>query len=398
MANDLQNNIVFSPSMTQKMLRNNNVFDKIATVQYMDQLSMGKTISEQYITPARLSSYVAGTGAATSAISTIVDQYTIDQAFSATFDEDAFIEGAQDQKWANKVSEDAGYQIARKINQWGIAKLISQASQSITIGGRLTGNVLRDALQEANERVKDAEAGGFNSLLYALYSPNGLNYIIEDYVQNSQDENNRLALEAGANGFKGKQYQGRYVFETNEYQHSLPISFGGSLSDGDTISLLGGLKVVTFKTTLTGGADEVLIGANATASMTNLRAYINGTSGAGTTYGDMSAVDRATFVNSGISLGSGSTSATLVKYGRIRATASGSNISLGTETYSMVVGSREAFVMTGDLAPKYEMLQAMTSTGYATHAKTHLFSSRWGGRVVHNAGRALVALTGIQVG
>lgn len=396
MANDLNNNVVFSPSSTQKMLRNGNPFDKIASVQYLDQLAMNKTISEQYITAARTGSYVAGTGAAESAVTTATDQYTIDQAFSSAFSEDEIIEGAQDQNWADRVSEDAGYQLARKTAQWGFAKLISQAPHSLAISGRLTGNILRDALQEANERVKDAEAGQFNGLLYAVYSPNALNYIIEDYVQNNQNEFNDMALREGVNGFIGKKYQGRFCFETNEYQHSLPISFGGSLSDGDIIYLNGGTLTVTFKTTLTGAANEVLIGANATASMTNLRAFINGTSGAGSTYGDMSAWDRAQMQNAGLSLGSGATSATLVKYGRIRATKSGTNITLGTESYSMVVGSREGLIMTGDLTPKYEKLQTATSTGYASHAKTHLFTSRWGGKVPHNAGRSVVVLTGIQ--
>jgi hypothetical protein len=43
----------------------------------------------------------------------------------------------------------------------------------------------------------------------------------------------------------------------------------------------------TFKTTLTGAANEVLIGstANAAAALTNLKAAINATAGAGSTYG-----------------------------------------------------------------------------------------------------------------
>lgn len=43
--------------------------------------------------------------------------------------------------------------------------------------------------------------------------------------------------------------------------------------------------VYTYKTTLTGVADEVLIGASAAAALTNLKAAINGAAGAGSTYG-----------------------------------------------------------------------------------------------------------------
>jgi hypothetical protein len=54
-------------------------------------------------------------------------------------------------------------------------------------------------------------------------------------------------------------------------------------ANNETVTLAG--TVYTFKTTLTGAADEVLRGANLAASMTNLTAAVNGTTGAGTTYG-----------------------------------------------------------------------------------------------------------------
>lgn len=46
-----------------------------------------------------------------------------------------------------------------------------------------------------------------------------------------------------------------------------------------------GAKTYTFKTVLTGAANEVLIGADCAASIANLIAAINGAAGAGTTYG-----------------------------------------------------------------------------------------------------------------
>lgn len=59
-------------------------------------------------------------------------------------------------------------------------------------------------------------------------------------------------------------------------------STGTALTDADTVTI--GDRVYTYKTVLTGAADEVLIGA-ATASLTNLKSAVNGTAGAGTTYG-----------------------------------------------------------------------------------------------------------------
>lgn len=59
-------------------------------------------------------------------------------------------------------------------------------------------------------------------------------------------------------------------------------STGVALND-ETVVV--GSRTYTFKTTLTGAANEVLIGANASASLDNLKAAINGAAGAGSTYG-----------------------------------------------------------------------------------------------------------------
>jgi hypothetical protein len=61
----------------------------------------------------------------------------------------------------------------------------------------------------------------------------------------------------------------------------------GTFGNNETVTITGpaGAKVYTFKTVLTGVANEVLIGASAAASHTNLTAAINATAGAGTTYG-----------------------------------------------------------------------------------------------------------------
>lgn len=53
--------------------------------------------------------------------------------------------------------------------------------------------------------------------------------------------------------------------------------------NNETVTIGG--YVYTFKTTLTGAAFEVLIGASAAASLDNLKSAINASAGAGTTYG-----------------------------------------------------------------------------------------------------------------
>lgn len=60
----------------------------------------------------------------------------------------------------------------------------------------------------------------------------------------------------------------------------------GVAGNNETMTI--GTRVYTFKTTLTGAADEILIGAAATNTLDNIKDAINGTSvsgGPGTTYG-----------------------------------------------------------------------------------------------------------------
>jgi len=60
------------------------------------------------------------------------------------------------------------------------------------------------------------------------------------------------------------------------------LTFGGAVSNGETVTI--GSKVYTFQTTLTNVNGNVLIGANQDASLTNLTAAVNLTTGAGTLY------------------------------------------------------------------------------------------------------------------
>lgn len=67
------------------------------------------------------------------------------------------------------------------------------------------------------------------------------------------------------------------------------LTFSGTAANNETVQI--GNRVYTFKTTLTASttANEVLIGANATASRDNLIAAINAGAGAGTAYGSQTA-------------------------------------------------------------------------------------------------------------
>lgn len=61
------------------------------------------------------------------------------------------------------------------------------------------------------------------------------------------------------------------------------LTSSGVFQNNETVTIDD--VVYTFKTTLTGAAYEVLIGANAAASLDNLKSAINATAGEGSTYG-----------------------------------------------------------------------------------------------------------------
>lgn len=61
------------------------------------------------------------------------------------------------------------------------------------------------------------------------------------------------------------------------------LTSSGVFQDTETVTI--GDRTYTFVTALSGVANEVLIGANAAASLDNLKSAINASAGAGTTYG-----------------------------------------------------------------------------------------------------------------
>lgn len=73
---------------------------------------------------------------------------------------------------------------------------------------------------------------------------------------------------------------------------SVNLNFSGNPANNDSIVIDG--VTITFKTTLSGGANEVKIGATLTETIDNLVAMINQNFGVGTTYQGGTPIDRLT--------------------------------------------------------------------------------------------------------
>ncbi len=100
-----------------------------------------------------------------------------------------------------------------------------------------------------------------------------------------------LGDESFARGYTGTSIAGFDYYVSNNLTCIGTFIVGATVSDGDTVTI-GGVTF-TFKTTLGTTAGNVLIGVSTTTSAQNLLAAINGAAGAGTTYVELSATDRA---------------------------------------------------------------------------------------------------------
>ena len=95
------------------------------------------------------------------------------------------------------------------------------------------------------------------------------------------------------NGYAGN-FAGYKVYSSNNLEHSRTISFSSVVAT-DAITIAG--VTFTFVSSLSTTAGTVLKGANDAAALANLAAAVNGAAGAGTTYVDISAADRAKLKN-----------------------------------------------------------------------------------------------------
>lgn len=91
-----------------------------------------------------------------------------------------------------------------------------------------------------------------------------------------------MQFEIPVNGSLASDAEGSY-YKLVPKSQVLLTSNATAPANNDTVTI-GGV-VYTYKTTLTGAANEVLIGASASIALDNLKSAINATAGAGTTYG-----------------------------------------------------------------------------------------------------------------
>jgi hypothetical protein len=163
---------------------------------------------------------------------------------------------------------------------------ISNAFHSIS-GSPVTvtsANIL-DILEEAEGKLGAFDAPYETSLRAAVLGPR----TVAKLRRAKADRESRLGDETLENGVVGP-WMGWTVVENNNLPWSATLNIATNPTNGDTVTI-SGVKF-TFVSTLGTTPGNVLIGANAAASRANLKAAVEGGSGAGLTYVDLSIRDK----------------------------------------------------------------------------------------------------------
>ncbi len=178
-------------------------------------------------------------------------------------------------------------------------------------------------------------------------------YAVSMFEQMLIGKNINMAESVFKNGYTGPLVNfGLYV--SNNLTGEATLLSAGTFSDNDTVTI-GGV-VFTMKTTLGATAGNVLIGANAAASITNLTAAINGAAGAGTTYVELSAANRLTITDT-LRLTATATSATVMTIvgkgsGRLSLSESAANWSWSSNFVHAYAGKEKSIDLVVQQDPK----------------------------------------------
>jgi hypothetical protein len=152
----------------------------------------------------------------------------------------------------------------------------------------------------------------------------------------------------------------------NKYASVTLTSDGTLPANNDTVTL--GTQTYTYKTTLTGAADEVLIGASTTTALANLLSAVNGSRGSGTTYG------AGTTANASVTASGTLTPSTTLKIiARLNGTDGNSIVSTETSahlsfaTATLAAGTSTVYTFVSALVTAYDVLIGATADDTLTN-------------------------------
>ena len=274
----------------QYLTRNALVATKICSFEEQPDLKYGDRIHRPYPNDLMVNDYVKYTDTVQPDLVGTDEYLDIDQSKEISFaiDEVDWIQMKYDLE--NSYVERAAYRLANDIDGKVLAEVgnadISCDASDLGSSGDIalsTSNCL-NAIMTAWAKLT-ANGCEMDKTWALVVSPKTASVIAQTVAQDWFS----LADLALKNGYAGN-FAWYNVYSSNNVPHSRTISFSTVVAT-DAITV-GGVTF-TFVASIGSTAGNVLKGANDAAALTNLAAAINGAAGAGTTYVEVSAADRA---------------------------------------------------------------------------------------------------------
>lgn len=290
----VQNLDAFIPELwsrrIQYLTRNALVATQICSFEEQPDLKYGDRIHRPYPNDLMVNDYVKYTDTVQQDLVGTDEYLDIDQSKEISFaiDEVDWIQMKYDLE--NSYVERAAYRLANDIDgkvlsEVGNADISCDASDLGSSGdiALSTSNCL-NAIMTAWAKLT-ANGCEMDKTWALVVSPKTASVIAQTVAQDWFS----LADLALKNGYAGN-FAWYNVYSSNNVAHERTISFSSVVAT-DAITVAG--VTFTFVSSSPSAAWDVLKGANDAAALTNLAAAINGAAGAGTTYVEVSAADRA---------------------------------------------------------------------------------------------------------
>mgnify|MGYP002508091840 CR=1 FL=1 len=278
----------------QYLTKNALVATQICSFEEQPDLKYGDRIHRPYPNDLVVNDYVKYTDTTQQDLIGTDEYLDIDQSKEISFaiDEVDWIQNKYDLE--NSYVERAAYRLANDIDGSVLGEVVNA---NVTCDGSDIGSSGAISLSTSNCLNAVMTAGAkltangceMDKTWALVVSPKMASVIAQTVAQDWFS----LADLALKNGYAGN-FAGYKVYSSNNVEHTRTISFSSVVAT-DEITVAG--VKFTFVASIGSTAGNVLKGANDAAALTNLAAAINGAAGAGTTYVEVSAADRAKLKN-----------------------------------------------------------------------------------------------------
>ncbi len=183
----------------------------------------------------------------------------------------------KDQDLVSRYGDDLGNAMRDSIEKRWVSSIesvnnIGSAASTVDFSG---SNIL-DVVEDGLALVDVADMDDINRVI--LMGPRAYR-AIEKATANRET---KLGDETFVGGYPMRKLMDAMLVKSNNLPWSATLAMATNPSNNDTLTVAG--VVITYKGTLTGAVNEILIGADAAATRANTIAYFGSGAGAGTTY------------------------------------------------------------------------------------------------------------------